>query len=82
MSKTLLEDAWVSFSVKGQVVIPSWLRREYAIRAGTHAMVCPTAQGILLKPITAKYIRSLRGSLKHSDAMRIFLDERKYERKV
>jgi bifunctional DNA-binding transcriptional regulator/antitoxin component of YhaV-PrlF toxin-antitoxin module len=70
----------VYFSIKGQVVIPQWLRREFQIEAGTRAYVQSTPQGILLKPLTAKHIRNLRGSLKGSKAMEFFMGERKKER--
>jgi AbrB family looped-hinge helix DNA binding protein len=70
----------VSFSVKGQVVIPSRLRKEFEIEEGTRACVQSTPQGILIKPLTAKHIRNLRGSLKGSKAMAVFMRERKKER--
>jgi bifunctional DNA-binding transcriptional regulator/antitoxin component of YhaV-PrlF toxin-antitoxin module len=72
----------VSFSVKGQVVIPRWLRREFEIEEGTRAHVRATPQGILIQPVTAKHIRSLRGSLKGSKAMGVFMGERKKEREL
>jgi len=55
----------VCFSVKGQVVIPLRLRREFEIEEGTRAQVEATPEGILIKPITAKFVRSLRGKYKH-----------------
>ena len=72
----------VYFTVKGQVVIPRWLRKEFEIEEGTRALVYPTQEGILLKPITGKHIKSLRGSLKGSKAMEVFLAERKREREL
>ncbi len=78
--KTRAKSDTVNFSVKGQVVIPSWLRKEYAIGEGTRASVEATPEGILIRPITAKYIRSLRGSLKGSKAMDTLMAERKKER--
>lgn len=81
MGRTQKTDT-VSFTVKGQVVIPKWLRKEYEIEEGTRASVYPTNEGILLKPITAKHIKSLRGSLKGSRAMDVFLAERKREREL
>lgn len=54
----------VSFTTKGQVVIPSWLRKEFAIEEGTKAVIAATAEGILLKPVTSTSIRRARGLLK------------------
>lgn len=51
----------VYFSVKGQVVIPRHLRKEFEIEEGTRAYVEGTPEGILIKPVTPKFIRSLRG---------------------
>ncbi len=72
----------VSFSIKGQVVIPRRLRREFEIEEGTKATVVSTPEGILLKPITSKFIKSLRGSLKGTKAMDVFLTERRREREL
>ncbi|MGA9452282.1 MAG: AbrB/MazE/SpoVT family DNA-binding domain-containing protein [Verrucomicrobiia bacterium] len=72
----------VYFSIKGQVVIPRRLRREFEIEEGTKATVVATPEGILLKPITRTYIKSLRGSLKGTKAMEIFQAERKREREL
>ena len=79
--KTEHQSATISFSVKGQVVIPRWLRREYDICEGTKAHVEATGQGILIRPLTAKHIRNIRGSLKGSRAMDVLMAERKRERK-
>ena len=38
----------VQSNTKGQVVIPSWLRREFQIEEGTRAIVIGTPDGILL----------------------------------
>jgi AbrB family looped-hinge helix DNA binding protein len=70
----------VCFSVKGQVVIPRRLRREFEIEEGTRAYVESTPEGILIKPVTARFIRSLRGSLKGTKAMDTFMAERRRER--
>ncbi|MDO9541301.1 MAG: AbrB/MazE/SpoVT family DNA-binding domain-containing protein, partial [Kiritimatiellia bacterium] len=70
------------FSVKGQVVIPRWLRKEFEIEEGTRALVYPEGDHIALKPITAQYFRRLRGSLKGTKAMEVFLNERKREREL
>ncbi len=70
----------VYFSVKGQVVIPRRLRREFEIEEGTRAYVEATPEGILIKPVTTKFIRSLRGSLKGRGVMKAMMDDRKKER--
>ena len=72
----------VNFGTKGQVVIPRRLRREFEIEEGTKASVMSTPEGILLKPITRAYIKSLRGSLKGTKVMETFMAERKREREL
>jgi AbrB family looped-hinge helix DNA binding protein len=72
----------VYFSVKGQVVIPRRLRKEFEIEEGTRAQVYAENGHIVIKPITAKYIKTLRGSLKGSKAMEVFMAERKRERNL
>jgi len=54
----------VKFTTKGQVVIPRWLRTQFDIEDGTRAVVSVTADGILLKPVTAALIKRGRGILK------------------
>jgi len=63
MSATIKTDS-VWFTTKGQVVIPSWLRKQFQIEDGTKAVVQATSEGILLKPVTAPLIRQGRGILK------------------
>ncbi len=63
MNPTVKTDT-VSFSVKGQVVIPRRIRREFEIENGTKAVVQTTPEGILLKPITGAAIKRARGVLK------------------
>ena len=70
----------VYFSVKGQVVIPRRLRKEFEIEEGTRAYVESTPEGILIKPVTTKFIRSLRGSLKGKGVMKAMMEDRKAER--
>ncbi len=77
---TTLKADTVTFGTKGQVVIPRRLRKEFEIEAGTRATVISTPEGILLKPITRAYIKSLRGSLKGTKAMEVFMAERRRER--
>ena len=48
-------------TVKGQVVIPSKLRRKLGIRKGTQVSLYERNGEIILKPITDEYIRSMSG---------------------
>ena len=72
----------VYFSIKGQVVIPRRLRKEFEIEEGTRAYVESTPEGILIKPVTTKFIRSLRGSLKGKGVMKAMMEDRKAEREL
>jgi AbrB family looped-hinge helix DNA binding protein len=72
----------VYFSVKGQVVIPRRLRKQFEIEEGTRAYVEATPEGILLKPVTARFIRGLRGSLKGKGVMKAMMADRKAEREI
>ena len=72
----------VYFSIKGQVVIPRRLRREFEIEEGTRAYVESTPEGILLKPITRAYIRSLRGKYKHLPLMETLKEMKREEKEL
>ena len=72
----------VNFGTKGQVVIPRRLRREFEIEEGTKAQVYEENGNIVLKPITAKFIKSLRGSLKGTGVMKAMMEDRKREREL
>jgi len=65
----------VKFTTKGQVVIPLRLRKQFHIEEGTRALVEATADGILLKPVTAASIRRLRGILKRPPGEKPFAQE-------
>jgi AbrB family looped-hinge helix DNA binding protein len=65
----------VWFTTKGQVVIPLRLRKQFHIEDGTKAIVEATAEGILLKPVTAVTIRRLRGILKRKPGEKPFAEE-------
>ncbi len=72
----------ISFSVKGQVVIPRRLRKEFEIEEGTRAYILSTPEGILIKPVTTKFIRSLRGTLKGRGVLKAMMEDRKKEREL
>ena len=48
-------------TVKGQVVIPSKLRRRFGIRKGTQVHFYERDGEIVIRPITDEYLRSLAG---------------------
>lgn len=61
----------ITFTAKGQVVIPRRLRKQFDIEMGTRALVIPTEEGILIKPVTAAAIRKARGLLKRPGGPRL-----------
>ncbi|MBI2516586.1 MAG: AbrB/MazE/SpoVT family DNA-binding domain-containing protein [Opitutae bacterium] len=79
MQTNLLSET-VQFTTKGQVVIPAKFRKEFEIEEGTKASVTMTPEGILLRPITRSYIKSLRGSLRGRGVMKSMMADRKHER--
>jgi len=48
-------------TIKGQVVIPSKLRRKFGIEKGTQVSLFERDGEIIIKPITDEYIRSMAG---------------------
>lgn len=70
----------VSFSVKGQIVIPRQLRREFEIEEGTRAYLQATPEGILIKPLTKTHIKRMRGSLKGKGVLKCLIEDRESER--
>lgn len=80
--KTTNKTDTIRFTVKGQVVIPIWLRKEFDIEEGTRALVYQEGDAIVLKPITPRHIRRLRGSLKGSGVLKSLMEDRKREREL
>jgi AbrB family looped-hinge helix DNA binding protein len=70
-------------TTKGQLVIPSKLRRKYSIKEGTQVAFVEQENRLVLQPLTPEFIRSLRGSLKgEPSALKALLGDRKRERKL
>lgn len=68
---------------KGQLVIPSRLRRKFGIRKGTQVAFVEENHRIVLQPLTPEFVRSLRGSLKGEPSLlKLLLEERKREREL
>jgi AbrB family looped-hinge helix DNA binding protein len=71
-------------TVKGQIVIPSSIRRKLDIKEGTRIQieVDEKEKRILLTPITRGYIHSLRGKYKGKGLLRALMAEKKREREL
>jgi AbrB family looped-hinge helix DNA binding protein len=67
-------------SSKGQVVIPSVLRRKYEIRKGTKMEVTDQGGRIVLEPVNRGTIRRLRGILKGTRALEDLMADRARDR--
>src|SRR5712691_11510613 len=67
---------------KGQIVIPSSIRRKFEIKEGTRIQIeiDEDAHEIILKPITRQFIRSLRGKYKGEGLMKELMAEKRRER--
>ena len=69
---------------KGQIVIPSKIRRHFDIKEGTRIQIDVDEKdhSIILKPITREYIHSLRGKFKGKGLMKELMEEKKHEREL
>jgi AbrB family looped-hinge helix DNA binding protein len=65
---------------KGQIVIPSSIRRRLGIKEGTRIKIEEKGNEIILKPITREYVHSLRGKLRGKGLMKALLAEKQRER--
>jgi AbrB family looped-hinge helix DNA binding protein len=66
---------------KGQIVIPSNIRRQLGIKEGTHIQidVDDINRKIILTPITRGYVHSLRGKYKGKGLMKALMIEKTQE---
>ncbi len=69
-------------TTKGQIVIPSRLRKKYGIKEGTRIRIVDDGERIILQPITREYIHRLRGSLRGNGGMKALIEDRRREREV
>ena len=69
-------------TVKGQIVIPSKIRRQFGIKEGTRVQVDVDEQmhQIILTPVTRDYIQNLRGKYKGRSLLAALAAEKKRER--
>lgn len=71
-------------TVKGQIVIPSQIRRKFGIKDGTRVQVSvdEEKQQIILTPITREYIQSVCGRYKGKGLLKALAAEKKQEREL
>ncbi len=74
----------MKMTTRGQVTIPSALRRKLGIVPGTHIAieVDEDERRIILTPITREYVHSLRGKYKGKGLLKALVAERKREREL
>lgn len=78
-----MKTAVSTVTTKGQLVIPSKLRRKYSIKAGTQVAFLEQENRLVLQPLTPDFIRSLRGSLRgEPSVLKALLEDRKREREL
>lgn len=67
---------------KGQVVIPSKIRKQLGIKEGTYLQieVDEVSKQIILTPVTREYIHSLRGKYKGKGLMKALAAEKRREK--
>ena len=69
-------------SARGQVVIPSKLRMDLGISAGTPITFFEENRRLLLQPLTLEYVMKLRGLLKGKPSpLETMMEERRQEKK-
>ncbi len=71
-------------TVKGQIVIPSKVRRKLGMKEGTRIQVDVDegAHRIILTPITREFIEGMRGRYKGKGLLKALASEKKREREV
>lgn len=70
-------------TTKGQLVIPSKIRRKLGIRKGTQVVFVEDDGKLIIQPLTPEFVRRLRGSLKGEPSLlKILLEDRKREREL
>ena len=69
---------------KGQIVIPSAIRRKFGIKQGTRIQIVvnDNTHEIILKPITREYVQNVRGKLKGKGLLKALMADRKREREL
>ena len=69
-------------TTRGRLTIPAALRRRFNIKPGTRITFIEEHDQIILQPITPKYLKSLRSSLRRAGVLKALMDDRKHEREL
>ena len=70
-------------TVKGQVVIPSRLRRRFGIRKGTQVYLYEREGEIVIRPVTDEYLQSLAGITRtQGKLLKALMEEKAKEREL
>jgi AbrB family looped-hinge helix DNA binding protein len=70
-------------TAKGQIVIPSKLRRKHGIKKGTKVSIYDRDGEIIIRPLTDEYIRSLAGIARNwGDPLGALMEDKKKEREL
>ena len=67
---------------KGQLVVPSAIRRRFGIKPGTRINFVQEGDRIIFQPVTREYIRSFRGMFKQKPGDKSVLQEHYEERRA
>ena len=69
---------------KGQIVIPSSVRRKFGIKEGTRIQInlSDDEKEIILTPITREYVHSLKGKFKGKGLLKALMTDKKKEREL
>ena len=70
-------------TTKGQLVIPSRLRKKYKIKDGTRVNFIEESDGIKMMPVTAEFIRANVGFMgTKGKLLKALMEEKKIEREL
>lgn len=67
---------------KGQLVVPSRIRRRFGIKPGTRVNFIEEGDRIIFQPVTREYIRSFRGLFKRKPGEKRVVQEHLEERRA
>jgi len=74
--------ATTTVTTKGQIVIPSRIRRKFNIKKGTKLYIEEKGDELVLKPVTPEYLRKIAGILPTKGRLsKSLLEERSRDRK-